>query len=81
MAQASPDRCFYGSLKEYVDADGITHFFSRIELNNGYICASASDRKELSRNLDDICKMVLDNGLHKFSGMLSKTSAGEFYLN
>ena len=81
MAQASPDRCFYGVLKEYQDGNCNICFFSRIKVNEGCIMAVAGDRKLLSKVLDEMCRMVLDSGVHKDSGIVSKIYADEFYLN
>jgi hypothetical protein len=81
MAQASHDRCFYGIIKRSNDANGNPHVFSRIVINNGLIQARAPDQHELGRNLDEICKMVLDGGLHRNAGVTTKIFDADFFLN
>lgn len=81
MAQADHDRCFYGSLKRGRDDDGNPYVFSRIVINGGLIEARAPEQKELGRNLDQICIMVLDMGLHRDGGVYVKVLDDKLFLN
>jgi hypothetical protein len=68
MAQASHERCFYGIIKRGTDEFGNDFVFSRIVMPDGLIQARANDQQELGKNLDEICRMVLDYGLHNNTG-------------
>lgn len=70
MAKADRDRCFFGIIKRFEDHDGNPLVFSKIVMpNDGYICAQANDQKNLGNNLDKICVMILDKGLHNDGGV------------
>jgi hypothetical protein len=64
MAQADKDRCFYGCIKRLKDDNGKPFVFSRIVMPDGLLCARADDQNELSKNLDEMCILIMDNGLH-----------------
>jgi len=69
MAQADKYRCFHGIIKKVVGNDGSMSFYSKIKVNDGYIHSSAPDRDTLGKQLDELCIMVLDKGLHKHAGI------------
>ncbi len=81
MAQADKDRCFYGIIKREKDTDGNTFVFSRIIVNDGLICARASEQNELGKKLDEMCRMVLDYGLHNDSGVSIEIFGNKFFCN
>jgi hypothetical protein len=81
MAHADHDRCFYGIIKRCKDANGNPHLFSRIIINDGLIQACSSDQKVLSKMLDEMCKMVLNLGLHDDSGVYIEISCEKCFLN
>ena len=81
MCQADNERCFYGIIKRSKDNYGNEHVFSRIIINDGLIQACAPDQWELGKNLDEICKVVLDMGLHNDSGVYTDIFGGKFFLN
>lgn len=81
MAQADHERCFYGIIKRSKDAQGDPHLFSRIIINDGIVQACASDQKVLSKMLDEMCKMVLDMGLHNDVGEKIKILEDDYFLN
>lgn len=80
MAQASVDRCFYGCIKRG-NAKGIPFVFSRIVMPDGLLFASASEQKELGKNLDEMCIMILDKGLHSDAGVSRIIYENKFFLN
>jgi hypothetical protein len=81
MAQASDDRCFYGVIQRSKDNYGNEHVFSRIIINDGLIQACAGDQWELGKNLDQMCIMILDMGLHENAGVFTEIFGDKYFLN
>lgn len=81
VAKASMDRCFTGIIKRLKDEAGNPFVFSRIVVNDGLILANAPEQEELGSNLDEICKMVLDHGLHDDAGVTMEIFGDKFFLN
>ena len=50
-------------------------------INEGEVIGRAKSQAELERNMDDICKMKLDCGLHTTSGILSEILLTKFIHN
>jgi hypothetical protein len=81
-AKASMDRCFFGIIKRFEDHLGNPLVFSKIIMpEDGYIVAQAEDQKELSKNLNEMCTMILDKGLHAEAGISTKIFDEMFFLN
>jgi hypothetical protein len=80
-AQADSDRFFTGCIKRLKDNAGNPFVFSRIVMPDGLLCASAAEQQELSDNLDKMCKMILDRGLHNHSGVTTQIFDTDFFLN
>ena len=56
--------------------------FSKICMpDDGFIVAQARDQKILGKNLDEICIMVLDKGLHNDTGISVEIFGNDFFLN
>lgn len=81
MAQADHERCFYGIIKRGTDEFGNAFVFSRITINDGMIQAKADNQWELGKNLDEMCKMALDDGLHENTGVFTEILGDKFFLN
>lgn len=81
MAQADKYRCFYGTIKRDVDANGNSVVFGKIKVNDGYIYAMAENRDELGGKLDEMVVMILDKGLHSVAGKTIKICDTDFFLN
>jgi hypothetical protein len=82
MAKASKDRCFFGIIKRWTDNDVTPKLFSKICMpNDGFICAQATNQKELGNNLDEMCVMILDMGLHDNAGVTTEIFGTDFFLN
>ena len=81
MAQADHERCYYGIIKRDTDEFGNSFVFSRIVMPDGLIQARADNQQELGRNLDQMCVMVLDMGLHNSKGVFVKSCGLSLYLN
>ena len=81
MAMADKDRCYTGIIKRLKDAEGNPFVFSRIVMPDGLLCARETDQKELGKNLDKICLMIVDKGLHSDAGVSTKIFGTDFFLN
>jgi hypothetical protein len=81
MGQASVDRCFYGCIKRLKDTEGNPYVFSRIVVNDGLVCASAPEQRELGENLDKMCHMIVFEGLHSDAGVSTEIFGTDFFLN
>jgi hypothetical protein len=82
MARADKHRCFFGIIKRWTDNDGTPQVFSKICMpDDGFIVAQSSDQKTLGKNLDEICKMLLDEGLHNNAGVSIDIFDMDFFLN
>jgi len=80
-AQADNDRFFIGCIKRLKDNAGNPIVFSRIVMPDGFLCASAAEQQVLSDNLDRICKMILDEGLHSDAGVFTEVLGSKCFLN
>ena len=81
MAKADVHRCHFGIIKRLRDAEGNPFVFSRILMPDGFLCASAPEQIELGDNLDIICKMSLDEGLHSNAGVSTEIFGSKYFLN
>jgi hypothetical protein len=81
MGQASVDRCFYGCIKRLKDDNGNQFVFSRLAMPDGLLCASAPEQQELGDNLDKMCVMICDKGLHSGIGVSIEIFGNDFFLN
>lgn len=52
-----------------------------VVVNEGQLWSSAETQEELRKNLDDICLMKLDFGLHSDAGVFTKIFDIDFFLN
>jgi hypothetical protein len=48
---------------------------------NGLLCTKAPEQHELGRNLDKMCVMIVDNGLHSHAGISTEIFGTDFNLN
>ena len=57
-------------------------FISRILMDNdGLLCASAENQKVLGKNLEEMCVMICDPGLHNDRAVIKEIFGGDFFLN
>lgn len=81
MGKADIYRCFFGCIKRLSDDNGNPFVFSRLVMNKGLLCASAPEQQKLSENLDKMCKMICDEGLHDNKGVSKEIFGSKFFLN
>ena len=79
--QPDNERCYFGSIKRLKNNSGNPFVFSRIVMPDGLLCASAVEQQELGDNLDKICKMILDEGLHSDAGVFREVLGSKCFLN
>jgi len=48
---------------------------------DGLLCASAPNQDELGENLDKMCVMICDKGLHSDIGVSTEIFGYDFFLN
>jgi len=80
MGKADNQRCFFGCIKRLKD-DNRSYVFSRIVVNDGLLCASAPEQQELGENLDKMCRMICDEGLHSDCGVSTEFFGVKYFLN
>ena len=68
MTKIDNNRHFCGIIKRARDENDNQFVFSRITISNGFVFAQAPEQKELSKNLKEICIMVLDYHIHSNAG-------------
>ena len=81
MAKTSPDNCFFGCIKRLKDENGNPFVFSRIKMKDCLLCASAENQKILGRNLDKMCRMICNEGLHDDQGVKKEIFGSDLFLN
>jgi hypothetical protein len=72
-------RFFYGIIKRNVDQNGNPHLYSKITMDNGFVCSCSESQQKLSRKLDELVLLVLDYELHANISKTSKIANEQFY--
>ncbi len=81
MAQASVDRRFYGTIQRGFDADGVPVVYGKITVLDGFVCSMAACLDVLGTRLDELVKMVLDEGLHDDACQTITIAGSPIFLN
>ena len=83
MGKADIYRCFFGCIKRLRDDNDVPFVFSRLvmKINKGLLCASAPEQQELAKNLDEMCIMICDKGIHDDKGKSKEIFGSKFFLN
>lgn len=74
-------RCYTGTIQTEKDEKGNTMVRCKVTVEEGYIIGMSENRDKLGKNLDDICLMKLDFGLHQSNGIFSKIAELDFNHN
>jgi hypothetical protein len=72
LVKADWTRTFIGTIRREVDGDGNPLVLGEVIVHEGKIWSKASNQEELMKNMDEICIMKLDMGLHTNSGVTIK---------
>ena len=81
MTKADWNRKFIGEINRHTDVDGNKFVTGKVFVQDGEIWSMADNQYELSRFLDDICKLKLDYNLHTIVGKTSEIAGTSFFLN
>jgi hypothetical protein len=74
------DRCFHGTIRRETDADGNPICYSKINIDDGYVCSMGKDQWVLGNRLDELVLLVLDYDIH--SQPITASICNElYYLN
>jgi hypothetical protein len=74
-------RKFIGCIDRRKDVNGNDIFLGTVVVDNGKIWSMAYEESHLLYNLDNICKMKLDLGLHEASGIFTILDRVVIWLN
>ena len=81
LVKADWNRTFVGQIIRKTDEDGLSIVLGNVTVNEGKIWSKAETQDELGNNLDDICTLKLDGGLHNSCGVTSILAETLFYHN
>jgi hypothetical protein len=74
-------RTFTGVIRREVDADGNPIVLGQAIVREGMIWSKARTEEELTINMDEVCKMKLDMGLHSNPGISAEICGFKYILN
>ena len=81
LVKADWDRTFMATIVREKNNDGKEVIRGSVVVNEGKIWCIAESEEELGNDLDDICIMKLDCGLHEQPGITLKIAGVDFFLN
>jgi hypothetical protein len=81
LVKADWQRTYVAEICREITSEGVSMVRGSVVVNEGKIWSSAETQEELGRNLDDICTMKLDLGLHTDSGNKEKILWNNIFLN
>jgi hypothetical protein len=81
LVKADWSRTFWGEIRRDYDNNGKEIVLGLVIVNEGKIWSKASCQKELMKQMNDICVMKLDMGLHSHAGVTKQLFGEDFFLN
>lgn len=81
LIKADWQRTFIGSLRKELDIEGNPIHIASVIVQEGMIYGNSPNQEDLINNMDDICLMKLDFGLHEDAGVTIKIFGTDFFLN
>ena len=81
LVKADWGRTFMGEIFRENTADGKEFVRGRVIIEEGKSWSTGNSQKELAKNLNDICIMKLDMGMHSRAGVKVKILDFDFFLN
>jgi hypothetical protein len=81
LIKADWKRTFFGQIVRETDVDGHEVIRGNVVVNEGKIWGCADNLDDLGNNLDAICVMKLDKGLHDNPGIREVIAGNAFFLN
>jgi len=80
LVKADWSRTFIGSIRREIDGEQSV-VRGAVKVDEGVIYSMAGDQDELCRNMDTICMMKLDYGLHQSAGIFIGVCGSKYFLN
>jgi hypothetical protein len=81
LVKADWSRTFMGQIFRETQKDGSELVHGNVVIHEGKAWSSGKDQAELATNLDFICQMKLDRGLHEDIGKFGVIANSPFYFN
>lgn len=81
LVKADWSRTFIGTIRREIDGDGNPLVSGEVIVQEGKLWSKASSQEVLMKNMDDICRMKLDIGLHSHAGVTTQIFGEDFFLN
>lgn len=81
LVKADWTRTYMGAIRREHDDDGNEIVLGSVIVNEGRIWSKAQTQEELMSNMDAICTLKLDKGLHSFPVVLTRISGQEYFSN
>ena len=81
LVAADIHRTFPATMLTRHDDNDQEFYVGAVIINEGEVIGRAKSQAELERNMDDICKMKLDYGLHATSGIYSEILLTSYFHN
>jgi hypothetical protein len=81
LVKADWHRTFMGTIIRKTTSDGTEFARGNVVINEGKAWSIGNSQEDLARNLDDICTIKLDMGLHSNAGESVVVAGTPFYLN
>ena len=81
MVMADKERCFVGSMLRGKDEEGRDFVSGKVTVKEGVMVGRAETDRKMFEQLDDVCKMKLDLGLHSRKGKTSMILGTEYNHN
>jgi hypothetical protein len=75
------DRTFVGTIKREIDDRGNPVIRGEVIITEGRIWSMAANQNQLCRNLDELCLLKLDCGLHASDGIYWGDGFVKYFLN
>ena len=81
LVAADIHRTFPATMLTKQDNNDQEYFVGVVTINEGEVIGRAKSKAELENQLDDICKLKLDFGLHATSGISSELLLTSYFHN
>lgn len=81
LVKADWNRTFMGEIIRETQKDGSEFVRGKVVINEGMAWSTGNSQADLAENLDKICTMKLDGGLHANEGPRESIAGTSLYLN
>ena len=81
LVKADWSRTFMAEISREILKDGSEFVRGKVIINEGMAWSTGTSQADLAKNLDNVCIMKLDKGLHATDGPHDTVANANFYLN